>query len=92
MKNCFIYEQSKKDQLIASLTKNLPVLRTQASISQEQLASAIDISRQTYGAIETQKKPMSWNIYMSLILYFNSNEKTKTLLHTIVDVPDEIML
>lgn len=92
MKNCFIYEQSEKERLIASLTTHLPVLRATASISQEQLAAAIDISRQTYSAIETQKKQMSWNIYMSLILYFNSNEKTKTMLHTIVDVPDEIML
>lgn len=92
MKNCFIYEQREKEKLIASLTSQLPVLRAMASLSQEQLAAAIDISRQTYSAIETQKKQMSWNIYMSLILYFNSNEKTKTILHTIVDVPDEIML
>lgn len=41
----FIYDQEKKKQLIDSLTDNLTVLRAQAGLSQEQLASAVDISR-----------------------------------------------
>ena len=73
------------------MTERLAVLRTQAEISQEQLASAIDISRQTYSTIETKKKMMSWPIYMSLILYFDSNKKTKELLHTLVEIPEEII-
>lgn len=28
---------------------------------------------------------------MALILYFNSNKKTKELLHTIVDIPKKIV-
>lgn len=90
MSNHFVYDQEKKNQLIASLTEHLAVLRAQAEISQEHLAAAVNISRQTYCSIETQKRAMSWTIYMALILYFNSNQKTKELLHKIVDMPDEI--
>lgn len=69
--------RKKREHLITSLTQNLTVLRTQAELSQEQLASAVDISRQTYSAIETHKRPMSWTVYMVLILFFNSNQKQK---------------
>lgn len=86
----FVYDNRKKEHLIISLTTNLNVLRTQAGLSQEQLASAVDISRQTYSAIETQKRLMSWTVYMALVLFFDSNPKTKLLLHTIVEIPDEI--
>lgn len=90
MGSYFVYDQIKKEELIWSLTDQLTVLRTKAEVSQEQLALVIGISRQTYSTIETKKKQMSWQIYMALILYFNSNEKTKKLLHTIVEVPDGI--
>ncbi|MFR8293793.1 MAG: helix-turn-helix transcriptional regulator [Ruminococcus sp.] len=77
MGSYFVYDQIKKEELIRSLTDQLTVLRTKAEVSQEQLALVIGISRQTYSTIETKKKQMSWQIYMALILYFNSNEKTK---------------
>ncbi len=91
MEDFFVYDQKKREHLIIALTQNLTVLRTQAELSQEQLASAVDISRQTYSAIETQKRPMSWTVYMALMLFFNSNQKTKKLLHTIVEIPEEIV-
>lgn len=86
-----MFTTKKKNQLIAPLTEHLAVLRAQAEISQEHLAAAVNISRQTYSSFETQKRQMSWSIYMALVLYFDSNKKTKDLLHTIVDVPDEIV-
>ena len=73
MGSYFVYDQIKKEELIRSLTDQLTVLRTKAEVSQEQLALVIGISRQTYSTIETKKKQMSWQIYMALILYFNSN-------------------
>ena len=51
----FSFMIRKKDHLISSLIEHLTVLSTQAELSQEQLASAVNISRQTYSAIETQK-------------------------------------
>lgn len=63
MSNFFVYDQEKKNQLIVSLTEHLAVLRAQAEISQEHLAAAVNISRQTYSSFETQKRQMSWPIY-----------------------------
>lgn len=48
-----------KDELIITLTTELPVLRSRLGISQEKMASSIGVTRQTYSAIETKTKKMS---------------------------------
>ena len=48
----WLLTDAEKDRFIATLTPNLPILRAQADISQEELANLIGISRQTYSAIE----------------------------------------
>lgn len=70
------FTDEDKAELIQKLTKVLPALRGAAKASQQELAQAIGISRQTYGAIEIQKRTMSWNTYMSLILFFDYNPNT----------------
>ena len=45
-----------KDKLIEILTDELPVLRAKIGISQGDISNIIDISRQTYNAIETKKE------------------------------------
>lgn len=72
----------EKENLINSLTSSLPVLRASISISQEELAEFIGISRQTYCSLELGKRKMSWNTFLSLFLFFISNEATNTLLKT----------
>ena len=70
------FTNDEKADLIARLTKELPALRGAAQASQEEIAKAIGVSRQSYGAIEMKKKTMSWNTYMSLILFFDYNPST----------------
>ena len=65
-----------KDRLISILTEELPVLRAKVGLSQDELSNIIGISRQTYSAIETNKRKMSWNTFLSLLLVFGYNEKT----------------
>lgn len=48
-----------RDELIMTLTAELPVMRARLGMSQEVMASAIGVSRQTYSAIETRTKKMS---------------------------------
>ena len=55
-----------RDELIMTLTAELPVMRARLGISQEVMASAIGVSRQTYSAIETRTKKMSWTMFMAL--------------------------
>ncbi len=69
-----------RDNLIKVLTDELPVLRAKIGISQSELSNIIGVSRQTYSSIETKKRDMSWNVFLSLILFFEHNEKTKEML------------
>ena len=52
----WLLSDAEKDAFIATLTPNLPALRTQAEISQEELANLLGISRQTYSAVERKNR------------------------------------
>lgn len=67
------FTEDEKSKLISRLTKELPTLRGAVKASQDEIANAIGISRQTYCAIETKKRKMTWNYYMALILFFDYN-------------------
>lgn len=69
-----------KEHLISILTEELPVLRARVGLSQDELSNIIGISRQTYSSIETGKRKMSWNVFLSLLLVFGYNEKTSAML------------
>lgn len=67
------FSEEEKQQLTKKLTEELPALRGAVGASQDEIANAIGVSRQTYCAIETKKRKMSWNNYMALILFFDYN-------------------
>ena len=69
------WQLSKEDKqnLILRLTAELPGLRAAVKATQEEIANAIGVSRQTYHAIESNKRQMTWNTYLSLILFFDYN-------------------
>lgn len=69
-----------KDKLIYLLTEELPVLRAKVGLSQDALSRIIGISRQTYSTIETGKRKMTWNTFLSLLLVFAFNENTAYIL------------
>lgn len=74
-----------RDELIMTLTAELPVMRARLGMSQEVMASAIGVSRQTYSAIETRTKKMSWAMFMALIAVLDMNEATSVMLDQIPD-------
>ena len=74
-----------KDELIMTLASELPVLRARLGVSQEKMASSIGVSRQTYSAIETKTKKMSWTMFMALIAVLDLNEATSVMLDQIPD-------
>ena len=67
------FSDEEKTQYTKKLTEELPALRGAVKASQDEIANAIGVSRQTYCAIETQKRKMSWSNYMALILFFDYN-------------------
>ena len=81
-------EQAK---FVAALTEELAPLRAKAGISQGELAYLIGISRQTYSLIECKKKPMSWSVYLALVLFFDYNATTHQMIRNISAFPDELI-
>ena len=87
----FFLTEEEKDEFIEALTPELALLRAKAEISQEEIANLIGISRQTYGSIERKSRKMSWNTYLSLILFYDYNKKTHKMIRNISAFPHELI-
>ena len=48
------------------------------------------ISRQTYCAVEMQKRKMSWNTYMALILFFDYNPNSRNAIRQLGAFPQQL--
>lgn len=88
----WLLTDAEKDSFIETLTPHLAILRTQAEVSQEELANLIGVSRQTYSAIERKIRKMSWNTYLSLVLFYDHNQKTHQLLRHLSLFPTELVV
>ncbi len=76
--------------LIRNMTAHLPTLRTVLGLTQEELAQKIGVSRGTVIAIETGKREMTWNTFLSLVLLFTKNEATDRLLQVLEIYTDDL--
>ena len=83
-------EVMDKEKLIEILTEELPLLRAKIGITQEELSDMVGISRPAYSAIETKKRRMSWNVYLSLLMVFTQNEKTAPMIDRIGAFPENL--
>ena len=83
-------DDSKKNQLISNMVENLPVLRKKLDVSQAELAEMIGVSRSTLTALENKKRPMTWNVFLSLILIFTKNKETDALLNVLEIYTDDL--
>lgn len=92
IRNKWLVGPDYKESYIEVLTENLLPLRTKADITQEELASMIGVSRQTYYAIETNRRAMSWNTYLSLVMFFDTNVNTHSLLREMNAYPMDLMI
>lgn len=88
----WLLTDEEKDNFIATLTPNLTVLRTKAEISQEELANLIGVSRQTYSAIERKVRRMAWSTYLSLVLFYDHNQKTHKMIRQLSIFPQELII
>lgn len=82
---------TEKKELIAHLTSNLKTLRAKGNLTQEDIANAIGISRQTYSMIECQKTSMAWSLYLSIVFLLSSRADTKELLKVLGIFPNSYM-
>lgn len=85
-------DKSYKDTCIELLYENLVPLRAKAGITQAEIANFVGVSRQTYYAIETGQRTMSWNTYLSLLFFFDTNNFTRGMLRDLNIYPKELMI
>lgn len=74
---------SERERCIFKMVDNLPLLRAAISMTQEQLAEQVGVSRQTIIAVEKKKRNLSWTLYLALIAVFITNDKTKELIDSL---------
>ena len=79
-----------RKELTEKMAENLPMLRTKLGFTQEDIAQRIGVSRHTVISMENKKRPMTWNTYLSLILFFSGNPDTKLLLKVMGVLTDEL--
>lgn len=89
-KQLWNFSPKEKEELIAKLAEELPVLRTKVGVSQEELANAVGISRQTCSFYETQSREMPWDKYLALLFYFDSIPSTHYLLRQMEIYPKRL--
>lgn len=87
----WVLKDEDKDRFVDALTHNLTALRAKAGISQGDLSNLVGVSRQTYGAIEGNLRRMSWNTYLSLVLFFDYNQATHQMLRDVGAFPSELI-
>jgi len=69
----------------------LPILEEETKILLRELANVIGISRQTYSAIERKVRKMSWSTYLSLVLFYDHNQKTHKMMRQLSIFPKELV-
>ena len=84
-------DKQYKENCIEIMVENLVALHAKAGITQEELANLVGVSRQTYYAIETNRRALSWNTYLSLLLFFDTNISTHVMLRDLNAYPVDLM-
>jgi DNA-binding XRE family transcriptional regulator len=73
-----------KNNTQRNMSDNLPVLRAKLDMTQQQLALLLGVSRQTVISIETKKREMTWNTFLSLVFVFSKNRATAELMRLLI--------
>ena len=73
-------QEALRERLMTAFTEMLPTLRTRLKLSQAELGQRIGATRQTIHAIESRKRQLTWNMFLSLVFVFWSHPDTKPML------------
>ena len=65
-------------------------LERERNLSDAEFAALIGVSRSTLAAIENHKRPMTWNMFLALLLIFTKNKETDKLLNAMEIYTDEL--
>lgn len=82
--------KAKKQEYINRLLPHLASLRAKAGLSQDELAGLVGVSRQTYCLTESGARSLSWNTYLSIVMFFDYNCNTRDLLRGTGAFPEDL--
>ncbi|MBO6242009.1 MAG: helix-turn-helix domain-containing protein [Butyrivibrio sp.] len=88
----WIISNNYKKASIDLLQNNLSALRAKIGISQEELASIIGVTRQTYYPVESGKKTMTWSMFLALIFVFDAINDTSEMLEELRIYPIDLIM
>lgn len=60
--------QLKKEELLLDFVSKLPEIRKRLGVSQSEMGNRIGLSRQSISSIERGIVPLSWNIFLAIML------------------------
>ena len=63
----------EQQMLIDEFVDHLPAMRRRYSLSQEELGRKVGLSRQSVSAIERKTVALTWNTYLSFMMFFAAN-------------------
>ena len=86
----WVISDKKKDEYINNLLPHLATLRARVGVSQDELAGLIGISRQTYCLTESGSRSISWNTFLSIIMFYDYNSRTHDLIRSIGAFPEDL--
>ncbi len=86
----WVISDEKKQEYINKLLPQLTTLRARVGVSQDELAGLIGISRQTYCLTESGGHAMSWNTFLSIIMFYDYNTRTHDLLRSTGAFPEDL--
>lgn len=83
-------DQINKEELIDKFIYELPVLRARIDMTQDEISEIAGLSRQTYSALETRKRKMTWSNFMALLFVFYFNPETRAEIENTGLFPEEL--
>ncbi len=85
-----LMDQINKEELIDKFIYELPILRARIDMTQDEISEIAGLSRQTYSALETRKRKMTWSNFMALFFVFYFNPATRDALERASLSPDKL--
>ncbi len=70
----------KKERIAADFAELLPILRKKLNITQQELGDKVGVTRQTILFAESQKRPLTWTMFLALAFLFMMDYKTRSFL------------
>lgn len=85
-----LMDQINREELIDKFIYELPILRAQIDMIQDEISEIVGLSRQTYSALETRKRKMTWSNFMALLFGFYFSPVTRDSVENAQLFPDEL--